>query len=352
MICRMERCKKPEGVSHLWILLVVFVFAVMLVSAIIIMPIFFFAFDTHPELFTSTRPLMPVIGLFLISICIGTGMTGMLAKRFIAPVIEISQATKEVAKGNFDILINERHRHKEIKALAVNFNKMIRELSGIETLRGDFIVNVSHEFKTPLAAIEGYAALLRNGDLSDTEKEEYTRAIIENSSRLSTLTGNILKLSKLENQQIVVNKSRFALDEQLRRTLILLEKQWSVKNLQLDLDLPHLEYFGSEDLLAEVWLNLLGNAIKFTPEGGGIGIQLRSGEKAVEVEIKDNGIGMDEETQRHIFEKFYQGDETRAKEGNGLGLPLVRHILDICGGDIMVYSQPGQGSAFIVTLLI
>ena len=160
---------------------------------------------------------------------------------------------------------------------------------------------------------------------------EYTRAIIENSSRLSTLTGNILKISNLENQQSAVKKSRFSLDEQIRHNLILLEKQWSAKNLQLDLDLPPLDYYGSEDLLSEVWLNLLANAIKFTPEGGSISIKLSLMGNSVVVEITDTGIGMDEKTQRHIFEKFYQGDGTRTKEGNGLGLAMVLRILNICG---------------------
>ena len=231
-----------------------------------------------------------------------------------------------------------------------NFNAMTRELSGIETLRSDFIANVSHEFKTPLTAIEGYAALLRNRELTEKQRKDYLDKIAGNARKLSELTGNILWLSKLENQSVIPNKKYYRLDEQIRKTVLSLENEWSVKHLDFDIALPKTDFFGNEGLLYHVWFNLIGNAIKFSHENQTVKISMEEADGEVVVVIADSGCGMEEEAQRHIFEKFYQADKSHAKEGNGLGLTLVKRIVDLCNGHIAVESQLKKGSVFIVRL--
>lgn len=285
------------------------------------------------------------------SVFIGTAITAYISRKILKSTSDLSSAAREVAKGNFDVrLPDEQHRIHELREMAANFNKMVHELSGIETLRKDFIVNVSHEFKTPIAAIEGYAALMQDEDLSTAERQEYGRRIIESTKQLSSLTSNILRLSKLENQGVVVDKVQFQLDEQIRFALLMLEAQWSGKNIDLDISLAPVQYYGSEELLMQVWLNLLGNAIKFSNDEGALHVSLAHENDYITVIISDTGIGMNEEVVQHIFDKFYQGDTSRKAEGNGLGLPLVKRVVDLCEGTIQVSSVIGAGSTFTVTL--
>ncbi|UNC91369.1 HAMP domain-containing sensor histidine kinase [Candidatus Contubernalis alkaliaceticus] len=273
----------------------------------------------------------------------------LLVKRIVRPVVNLTWATQEVAKGNFNVQL-EHKSEDEIGQLMENFNKMTKELNNIELLRKDFITNVSHEFKTPIASIQGFAKLLQQGNLSDDEKQEYTNIIVEETARLSNLSSNILKLSKIENQEIVEKMTLFSLDEQIRKSILLLEHAWSKKNIELDINLEKVNYVGDEGLLEQIWLNLLSNAIKFSDVNGIIGIRLSKTISAVKVIIKDNGIGMREENMMRIFEKFYQGDKTHSHEGNGLGLPLVKRILDLLGGKIYVESKLQEGSTFTVEL--
>lgn len=295
-------------------------------------------------------PWMVIIAA-LTSILIGTVITALTGRKILAPITSLSDATQEIAKGNFNVELGyENHRVRELGEMAVNFNKMARELAGIETLRSDFVANVSHEFKTPIAAIEGYASLMQSDDLTTEERKDYSRLIMESTKQLSSLSSNILRLSKLENQELVPELNEFDLAEQLRQALLLLEPQWSEKQLELDIELAPARYLGSEELLMQIWLNLLANAIKFTAHGGSVAVALTADADAIRVRIADTGIGMSEEVQKHIFEKFYQGDRSRSREGNGLGLALVRRILDLSGGSIRVVSAPGAGAAFTVEL--
>lgn len=344
--------KEKLQVSQIWLSFVLFVFSVMLLSAMLIMPIFYFVVLHNPHLFSAANPFMPIILLFVFSIILATLITSLTGKKVTNPVTELINATQKVAKGDFSVRVKEEKRMPEWNKLAHNFNQMVQELSGIETLRNDFVATVSHEFKTPLTAIEGYATLLRNKDITAEEYDEYTKMIIEAAGQLSTLSGNILKIIKLENQQILSELNLFVLDEQIRQAILLLEKQWSEKDLQLDIDLDPVKYYGSEELLMQVWLNILGNAIKFTDNGGIIRIYLRQTTEKVIVAISDNGCGMSEDTIKHIFEKFHQGDHTRSIEGNGLGLTLVKRIIDLCHGSIQVTSNLGIGSCFTVCLPI
>ena len=216
--------------------------------------------------------------------------------------------------------------------------------------RENFINSFSHEFKTPIVSIQGFAKQLKKENLSEEKKQEYIDIIISESKRLTNLSSNILMLSKLENQQIITDKTSFSLDEQIRNCILLLEKQWTAKDISFDIDMQEIQYTTNAEMLSQVWVNIIGNAIKFSPEGSSIRIKLFKESDVITAEITDRGIGMDQQTISHIFERFYQGDRAHASEGNGLGLPLVKRIVELCNGNIRVESQYGKGTNFIVTL--
>lgn len=281
----------------------------------------------------------------LISVCI----TIVISHHFFGPIQKLVRALEQVSEGNFDVSLKDNAIWYEVREMNVNFNKMVKELNSIETLQSDFIQNVSHEIKTPLAAIEGYAALLA-ASTADEQNKLYAEQILKSSRQLSTLTGNILKLSKLENQSIISEKKSFSLDEQIRQAVLSLEPIWSSRKIDIDLDLPEVSFYGNEDLIFQIWTNLLSNGIKFTPIGGMVSIKLTQDPSCISVNVADNGIGMSEEVQKHIFDKFYQAEDSRSIEGNGLGLTLVKKILSLCGGTIEVTSKTDLGSAFIVKL--
>lgn len=239
------------------------------------------------------------------------------------PIQDLVHALEQVSAGNFDVRLKENDIWYEVREMNLNFNKMVKELNSIETLQSDFIQNVSHEIKTPLAAIEGYAALL-SASTRDEQNKLYAEQILKSSRQLSTLTGNILKLSKLENQSIISEKKTFSLDEQIRQAVLSLEPIWSAKNIDIDLDLPEISFYGNEDLIFQIWTNLISNGIKFTPSGGLVSVKMTAEDSFVNVVVADNGIGMTEEVQKHIFDKFYQAEGSRSMEGNGLGLTLVK----------------------------
>ncbi len=282
---------------------------------------------------------------------IGTCVSAFLTKWVLSPLNEMISATDRIAKGDFKVHIQETfHERSDFGILQRSFNHMASELDGIEMFRNDFINNFSHEFKTPIVSIQGFAHQLMAGGLTPEEEREYVRIIAAESDRLAKMANNILTLSKLENQAIVTDKTVFYLDEQLRTCLVVLEKHWSGKNIELNLELEEVKYCFNEPMLSQVWMNLFGNAIKFTPVGGTVSCSLHTDGHTVTVRISDTGIGMDEATCRHIFEKFYQGDTSHAGDGNGIGLTIVQRVLVLCGGKIEVESSLGCGSAFTVTL--
>ena len=227
---------------------------------------------------------------------------------------------------------------------------MAQELSSIEMIRNDFIANVSHEFKTPLSSLNGYLTLLQDSSLSDAERSEYLSKAFFSIEKLNDLTDNILRLSKLENQVSLDEPTSYRLDEQLREAIVLLEPKWSRKDISFELDLPELTICSQRSLLFQVWTNLLSNAIKFSDSGGSVTVKIEESEHHYKVYISDTGIGMTEEEQRHIFDKFYQADSSRQAQGNGLGLALCKEIVSKCSGKIYVTSKPGEGSVFLVSL--
>ncbi len=270
------------------------------------------------------------------------------------PLRRIIDTLEQLRRGNFTARLDVTHRdinRTGFGEISKEINVLAKELSGVETLRTDFISNVSHELKTPLAAISNYAALLRTDGLTPAEQQEYAAAITQIAKRLADTISNILKLSKLENQQIFPQTQVFDLGEQLAACMLEFESIWESKHLELNCELEDgIQVNADPELLRLVWSNLFSNAVKFTPEHGAISLSLKTDGDWAVVAVSDTGCGMTKETGAHIFEKFYQGDTSHALLGNGLGLALVKRVIDITGGVITVASTPGKGSTFTVRL--
>lgn len=285
----------------------------------------------------------------MISILTGTILTLCIGHLPLRPLYTFMQAIHSVSEGDFQTKIYLEHP-KEFRELSRCFNQMTEELAGIELLRSDFINNFSHEFKTPMVSILGFAKLIKKGNLSMEEQNEYLDIIIEEAKRLTTLSSNVLNLSKVESMSLLTDSTDFNIGEQIRECVLLLENKWMEKEISFDFHLLEQEIKGNEQLLKQVWTNLIDNAIKFSPEKSQITLSMSIHANFLTVIIKDYGLGMDNKTQRSIFEKFYQGDSSHSSEGNGLGLALVKKIVELHHGTITVESQPLQGSSFIVTL--
>ena len=270
------------------------------------------------------------------------------------PLHRLADATQQVAGGDFSVYVPTIHTADRLDYLYVmilDFNKMVEELGSVETLKTDFVSNVSHEMKTPIAVIKNYAELLQMKNASDGEKAEYARNIEEAAGHLSALISNILKLNKLENQRIDPEIESYDLCGQLEECILQYEELWDEKELELEVDMEEKAVIQADPSLMElVWNNLLSNAIKFTEQGGKVTVRQATEAEYVEVSVSDTGCGMSKESIRHIFDKFYQGDTSHSKEGNGLGLALVKRILVLMNGDIQVVSQEGKGSTFTVKL--
>ncbi|MBU5436811.1 HAMP domain-containing histidine kinase [Tissierella sp. MSJ-40] len=339
-----------KRIRKLNIIFVIVVFLIMVSSWLIsgLMLLSLYKFNL-----LESRRMAPAVMFFIIcfiSIIFGTIMSYVTGKHVLKPLNELIAATKEVAKGNYNIQVSNLNMDNELGDLIQNFNDMSLELSGVEMMHRDFINNFSHEFKTPIVSIRGFAKQLQNSSLTNDEIKEYTDIIIKESERLTNMSSNILLLTKLENQNIISNKVKFSLDEQLRHCILLLEKEWEAKNIELHLTLNPIDYYGDEEMLMHVWLNLIGNAIKYSYENGKIEVTCYETGNDVKVKIKDNGIGMTDEMIEHAFDKFYQGDLAHKTDGHGLGLSIVKRIIDLCGGKITVKSKEYNGSTFIVRL--
>ena len=270
------------------------------------------------------------------------------------PVKKITEAASRMINGDFSVRIKpvSRFAGEDIFNEVIEcINKMAEELSGVEMLRSDFIANVSHEMKTPLSVIQNYGTLLGAPDLTEEKRIEYSKAITDASRRLSDMMTNILKLNRLENQQIYPNPTVFDLGEQLCECLIQYESVWERKNIELDTDIRECTLVSADaELLSLVWNNLFSNAFKFTEDGGRVTLKLTAEGRYATVKISDTGCGMTREVGEHIFEKFYQGDTSHATQGNGLGLALVKRVVDIMQGEIGVESAIGVGTTFTVRI--
>ena len=290
------------------------------------------------------------IRVLLISILSGAAIAVGLSKIFVSPMMKLGDAMRKVAGGDFSVRLDCTSKIRDVREVYGSFNNMVKELGNTETLQTHFVSNVSHEFKTPINAIEGYASLIQDSQLTDEQKNAYIDKIIFNTRRLSDLVGNILLLSKVNNQTISLKASTFRLDEQVRQSILALESKWEKKEIEFDIDLDEIEYTGYENLLSHVWLNLIDNAVKFSPQNGQIRIRLKQLDGSVTFSIWDNGLPIPEADIDRIFNKFYQGDNSHASEGNGLGLALVRKIVAAAHGTINVTSSEDAGTEFVVAL--
>ena len=301
--------------------------------------------------------LISVLVNYLLCACIMFFVIFMIFWRYkiSRPIKKLAKAARSVAKGDFSVQIEPERKDgkkNEIDVLIDDFNKMTRELAGNEMLKSDFIANVSHEIKTPLSIIGSYTKALRDDQVPQEQRSQYMDTVITATQNLNDMITNILKLNKLENQQIFSNPQTYQLGEQLRSCALSFMERWQEKNIDFERDVADVAVSYDANLLELVWNNLLSNAIKFTQEGGRISLTSKVEGDAVSVSFKDSGRGIDEAAQERIFEKFYQADASHAEQGNGLGLALVKRVTDIVGGKITVNSEPGAGSEFVVKLKI
>lgn len=288
--------------------------------------------------------------LFLVMLNIEVLCPLLITRQLVRPLDKLNRASSKLAQGNFAVDLAYDGKIAELETLFANMQEMTAELASVETLRADFVSNVSHEFKTPLTAIEGYATLIQNPDLTDGERAEYAACILNSTRRLSSLVSNILMLSRLENQRFAPEISTYRLDDQICRILLEQEPVWSARGIEFDMNLEETTYTGAEQLLYHVWANLINNAVKYSPDGGSIQVSLKREQAKIVFSIADQGPGIRPQDQKHIFEKFYQADTAHKKEGNGLGLAQVKKIADLLGGSVHVHSDGTHGSTFVVEL--
>jgi len=292
-----------------------------------------------------------VLLLFFNTIVISVAIVRITTKKMLHPIKSLTSATKKVASGDFSIRL-ETHRQDEVGELTNNFNDMVKDLGSIESLQKEFVDNVSHEIKTPITSIQGFAQLLRDDNISKEEKNEYIEIIEEESNRLLNLSTSMLKLSKLQNQNKITNIEQIDISEQIRKALSILEPKWKEKEIVFNISMENKYFYGDEDLMFQVWVNLLENAIKFSKQNGNIDITLKEKDNNLIFKIKDYGIGMNEEEKKRIFARFYQIDKSHSAQGSGLGLSIVKRIVELSDGEINVESEKNKGTTIRVSIPI
>lgn len=294
-----------------------------------------------------------IVGYLLFGCLISSALVYLIrARGQTIKMQNICEAAQKVAAGDFSVRLDvykDKKRKNEIDILKEDFNTMVTELASIEKLKDNFVADVSHEIKTPLSVIQGYADLLQTNGISDEQRSEYIKRISEQINKLTNLVTNILKLNKIESKEIVC-KEKFSLDEQMRFCILSLEDLINEKDIEIEVNLDEVDINSDPVLLELVWNNLLSNAVKFTDRGGMICVSLSNQGNVVIATVRDTGCGMSEETCKHIFDKFYQGDTSHSQEGNGLGLALVDRVVTLLDGEILVSSQPNKGSEFKIIL--
>lgn len=290
--------------------------------------------------------------LLIVSIVIGISVIIGANTVIFRPMREIVSCMSRLANGDFDVRVNliGRFYPNEVKSFSESFNLTAQELGSVELLRQDFVNDFSHEFKTPIVSIGGFAQLILEGNLSEEKTQEYLKIIVSESGRLSSLATNVLNLTKIETQAIITEKSTFNVSEQVRRAVLLLESKLEEKEIDLDLEVGEIEYYGNAPILDQLWVNVLDNAIKFSPKGGAISVNLFDFYDSIVFKVIDKGSGMSQDTVAHIFDKFYQSDASRTTQGNGLGMTLVKKIVSLHEGEIEVDSHLGQGTMITVAL--
>lgn len=290
-----------------------------------------------------------ILGTFIFMVALVSPMDVLLYRSRAKEVIILSEAIKRVASGDYATRIPTKKR-KNITPVYASFNKMCDELESVQMLRNDFINSYSHEFKTPIASINGFASLLLEKNLPEEEQKKYLQIIVDESARLSKLATNTILLSKLSSQQIVTGSEQYDLSEQIRQCSIILSPKWMEKKIEFSSNLDSVMFYGNKEMMQHLWLNLLDNAIKYTPNGGEVSVELTNLDDFVLVKIADTGIGMSEETKQYLFDPYYQGDTSHAGQGLGLGLSIAKRIVELCNGTISAESEASVGTTFTVTL--
>lgn len=317
-------------------LVLLLLLAIILLESIFIIAINFGAVKTSSFNFS----LIETIVSLLIFIIISTLVISIANQMVLQPLYDLQEAITEVSKGNFDIGI-EYKKNDEFTEVIERFNQMVIELNSIKTMRNDFVNIFSHECKTPISSIRGFAKQLQRSDLTKEERDEYLQIILNESERLTKLHERILLISSYSNRQFLTNLEYFSLDEQIRKCILLFEDEWEAKNIEFVIDLDPMTFYSCEDTLNQVWINILSNAIKFSKDGGMIKIHGKSYHDKVIVKITDYGIGMDQETLKHIFDKYFTSSKS-VHDGNGLGMTIAKRIVELSRGDIIVTSEPNE----------
>ena len=334
--------RKKHGITwHISLIVMV-----ELIVAIILATVVSYLLEKYFGAIWKISPVWLVIGVSVVSVGV---ISVFINRALLSPIRRLGKAMTEVAGGNYNVQVNEKSRFGDVEDIFQNFNLMTKELASTEILKTDFISNVSHEIKTPINAIEGYAMLLQGDEGINEEKNEYVDKILANTQRLSELVGNTLLLSKINNQSIETKQETFRLDEQIRQSILMMELKWVQKEIDMDVELQSIQYTGNKMLLMHVWNNLIGNAVKFTPHGSTVKIRLAEADSKIIFTVDDEGSGIDDIARKHIFDKFYQADSSHKQEGNGLGLALAKSIVDAAGGKISVCNLP-VGCRFTVVL--
>ena len=330
----------------------IFIFIINLITTFItgVLMYLLFSIGILNEKNIKSVMVLPIITL-VSCILIGTIVSACSSRVALKNIREFIEATDKLSRGDFSARLNI-NKPPEFKILSKNFNAMAKELGGIEVLRTDFINNFSHEFKTPIISIKGFAEILKDDDLSKEEKNEYLDIIIEESKRLSSLATNVLNLSKIETQVILNDIQRFNIGEQIRQSILLLDSKFQAKNFLLDINIEDCYINGNKEMLNQVWVNLLDNAIKFNSKNGIVSINMKKEEGNIFINITDTGVGIESESIPKIFDKFYQGDISHATHGNGLGLTIVKKIIKLHGGTIECDSIVSKGTKFTIILPI
>ncbi|WP_294129545.1 HAMP domain-containing sensor histidine kinase [uncultured Clostridium sp.] len=330
----------------------IFIFIINLITTFItgVLMYLLFSIGILNEKNIKSVMVLPIITL-VSCILIGTIVSACSSRVALKNIREFIEATDKLSRGDFSARLNI-NKPPEFKILSKNFNAMAKELGGIEVLRTDFINNFSHEFKTPIISIKGFAEILKDDDLSKEEKNEYLDIIIEESKRLSSLATNVLNLSKIETQVILNDIQRFNIGEQIRQSILLLDSKFQAKNILLDINIEDCYINGNKEMLNQVWVNLLDNAIKFNSKNGIVSINMKKEEGNIFINITDTGVGIESESIPKIFDKFYQGDISHATHGNGLGLTIVKKIIKLHGGTIECDSIVSKGTKFTIILPI
>ncbi len=330
----------------LTLLFSLFTFAILAVSLLLAVGIMYVLtwFDLLPFSAVGLSGTLQVLLLMAaISLIVGAGLSALAVRIPLKPINWLIDQMNRLAAGDFQARVHFGKKVDMIPAfyqVEDSFNKMARELGDTEMLRRDFIDNFSHEFKTPIVSIAGFAKLLQRADLDEEQRREYIDAIVEESRRLSDMATNVLKLTKVENQSILTGVTRYNLSEQLRSAVLLLENQWTAKHLELDMDFPEVEISANEDMLQEVWINLLQNAVKYSPDYGPLQVRIQEESQTVRVTVANSGEIAEEHLSR-IFQKFYQADRSHFSAGNGVGLAIVKRIVELHGGTVRAQSTGG-----------